>query len=85
MGLAVHTIALDENRERVQRFHQHRNIPRQAGLEQFSGSVIQMLGITEVPHTIILNNENRILVYDKDFFADEGVIESIGIYLQDNL
>ncbi|MCC5906635.1 MAG: hypothetical protein JJU13_10530 [Balneolaceae bacterium] len=85
LGLTIYTIALDGNRERVQRFHEHRNLPWQGGFEQFSSSAIQVLGITEVPHTIILNNENRILVFDEEFLADEDVIESIDRYLNENL
>jgi hypothetical protein len=85
MGLVIHTIAVDKNRDRVKRYHRQNHLPWKGGLEPISSSVIQVLGITKVPHTIILNNENRILVFEERFLGDKNVIESIGIYLQNNL
>lgn len=84
-GLEVYTIAIGDYRSRVQRFHEMHQLPWQSGFEQFSSPVIQSMGITEVPYTIILNRENRVLILDNELFTDSDVIESIEIFLQNSL
>lgn len=85
IGLEISTIALGNKRERVQRFHEQSQLPWQSGFEQFSSPVIQSIGITEVPYTIVLNLENRVLVLDEEFLSNRNVIESIGTYLRNSL
>ncbi|GEM_PF-5530007 len=43
---------------------------------------IQVFGVTEVPHTIILDRENRVLVNNEPFLNDERIYDLVSSYFQ---
>jgi len=70
-GIDIIPIALNEDRPRVQRFHEHRNHHWNAGLEKFTNPQIQVLGITSTPQTLFIDEFNRVLYHGVSILEDE--------------
>lgn len=59
------------NSNGIQRFHNHFNHPWNAAYESLTSPQIQVLGITHTPHTIFLDESNRVLYHGESILEDE--------------
>jgi len=81
-GLTVTAIALYPDAERIERFHSHHNLPWKTAAETLRSPAVQVIGITSVPHTIVLDSANRVLVNNDAFLNDDRIEEMVEEYFQ---
>jgi len=82
-GIEIIPIALDEDRSRVERFHQFRNHSWRAGLEGIINPQIQVLGITNTPYTLFLDGNRRVLYRGESILEDELLLEYVDDFYSD--
>ena len=82
-GIEIIPVALDEDRNRVKRFHQHRHHSWKAGFENITNPQIQVLGITNTPHTIFLDGNNRVLYHGESILRDERLPDFVEDFYND--
>lgn len=78
-GLRIVTVALGDDSERVDRFHQHHGLNWTAAVEPLSASSVQVLGITSAPHLILLDRSNRVL-FRLDEYLDHDDLKELAEY-----
>ncbi|TVR14892.1 MAG: hypothetical protein EA391_11880 [Balneolaceae bacterium] len=79
-GADIFLIALNSERERVQRFKDQNEIEWNTAAANFHDPNIQVLGVTEVPHTILLDRQNRVLINNEPFLNDERIYNLVEEY-----
>jgi hypothetical protein len=70
-GLKVIPIALNGNPGRIRRFHDHFNHPWRGAFENLTSPQVQVLGITQTPHTIFLDESNRVLFHGESILDEQ--------------
>jgi hypothetical protein len=80
--LSVTAVALYPDAERIMRFHDHHNLTWNTAAETLQSATVQVIGITSVPHTIVLDAGNRVLVHNDAFLNDERIEEMIEEYFR---
>lgn len=79
-GTDIFLIALNSERERVQRFKDQNEIEWNTAAANFHDPNVQVLGVTEVPHTILLDRQNRVLINNEPFLNDERIYNLVEEY-----
>ncbi len=82
-GIEIIPVALDKDRNRVERFHQHRHHSWRAGLDKITNPQIQVLGITNTPHTIFLGRNNRVLYHGESILEDDRLPDFVEDFYND--
>jgi thiol-disulfide isomerase/thioredoxin len=82
VGLQIISISLDRdsNRDQLKRYHQYRNHNWITGFESITNPQIQVLGITDTPHTIFLENTNRVIYHGTSILEDEQLHDYVEDY-----
>lgn len=80
--ITVIPVALDEDRDRVLRFAEWLGAGWPFADESFASPVVQVSGITETPHILLLNRENRVIRSDPSIFEEEDIKERIERYFR---
>jgi len=78
--LPLRQTASGNQRNKILKFHERKGHNWQAGLERLTNPQIQVLGITGTPHTIFLDEINRVLYHGESILKDERFLDYVEDY-----
>lgn len=78
----ITTISLSDDSAKVNRIHKHYGTDWNAAIESFSSPTVQVSGITEAPHLIVLDSDHRIIVNSGKFLDNRDSFSELYQYLQ---